>query len=100
MHRAFKQKCNEQGAGNKQGRANVWIVDELGAAVSDAVVVGSFSGGLTETLAVVTDAQGLAVFLTTDSKKGSLPLTFCVDDVTHATLNYTSALNTETCDVR
>jgi hypothetical protein len=89
-----------QSAGHKKGRADVWVVDELGAAVSGALVVGSFSGGLAETLAVVTDAQGLAVFVTSDSKKGSLPLTFCVDDVTHAALNYAPAFNVETCDVR
>ena len=89
-----------QGGGLKKGRADVSIVDDLGDPVADALVLGSFSGGLTETLLVSTDSQGQAVFITSDSKKGSLPLTFCVDDVTHASLNYASESNVETCDVK
>jgi len=88
------------GGGRKHGRAEVWITDELGVPVADALVTGSFSGGLEETLAFLTDAQGLVIFTTTATKKGSLVLTFCVEAVDHATLNYSPALNAETCDVR
>ena len=88
------------GGGAKHGRAEVHVTDELGAPVAGALVLGSFSGGLSETIAVPTDVQGLAVFTTTASKKGSLELSFCVEAIDHATLNYSPALNVETCDVR
>jgi hypothetical protein len=89
-----------QGGGSKRGRADVWIVDELGSPVADALVTGTFTGGLAETLAVVTDGQGWARFDTSASRKGNLQLTFCVEDVSHAGLNYAPSSNVETCDVR
>ena len=44
-------------------------------------------------------ASGAITFFTTDTKKGGLAVTFCVDDVQHASLNYSPTTNQETCDV-
>jgi hypothetical protein len=77
----------------------VTLVDQAGAPVPDAVVTGTFTGDLSGSDTLVTDASGVAVFLTVDSKKGGVAIEFCVDDVVHAILPYDPAANAETCDV-
>jgi len=69
------------GGGAKRGQAMVTVRDDLGAAVSGALVTGSFSGDLVETVTAATDASGVAVLTTTGSAK-RLKFGFCVDDVT------------------
>ena len=85
------------GGGNKRGRATVTIRDNTSAVVSGAVVNGTFSGSYGETLAVATDANGVAVLTTTGTAKGGVSFTFCVNDVADS-LPYDSADNVETCD--
>lgn len=84
--------------GNKYGQATVTIYDDCGAPVQYADVDGTFTGSFNETIYdVTTDENGQAVFTTsTQTKKPSF--TFCVDDVTHATLPYDQTDNVETCD--
>ena len=83
--------------GKKYGRASVTIYDNCGDPVSGASVTGAFTGSFNETLSAATDASGVAVLTTTAQAK--LPhFTFCVDDVSHATLAYAPADNIETCD--
>ena len=74
------------------------IVDECGEPISGAVVEGTFAGDFNETVSVTTDGSGVAVLVTDDTKKGSIAFTFCVDDVTHASLSYAGIDNVETCD--
>lgn len=86
------------GKGQKRGQAEVTVRDELGNAVSGAVVTGSFSGSFNETATATTDAMGVAVLTTTATARGGVSFQFCVDDVAHATLIYDAAGNVETCD--
>ena len=83
--------------GKKYGRATVTIKDNLGNPVSDATVTGDFTGSFSETQSGVTDANGVAVLTTTASVRNP-SFTFCVTNVTHATLTYNSNDNVETCD--
>ena len=80
-----------------QAVTTVVIKDNLGAPVSGATVVGTYSGGVTGSDSDTTDATGTAT-LFSGVKKGLTSATFCVDSVTHATLTYDSGANVETCD--
>lgn len=84
--------------GRKQGYAEVIILDDQGDPVQGASVTGSFSEDLVETLTSTTNAAGLAVFTTSNTVKGSISLTFCVDDVSGSGLAYADADNVEDCD--
>ncbi|MHC4739887.1 MAG: hypothetical protein ACYS9Y_13355, partial [Planctomycetota bacterium] len=66
--------------------------------VSGADVDGNFTGDYEETFYdQTTNTSGVAVFVTTTQvKKPSF--TFCVDDVTDATLTYDPNDNVESCD--
>lgn len=76
--------------------ADVTIVDENGAPVAGADVTGTFSGDVSGTQTVTTDASGVASFKITIT--GSISsFTFCVDNVT-GSLTYNSSANVETCD--
>lgn len=91
------------GKGQKRGRADVVIVDNNGAPVPDASVTGTFSGDIEELdTQATTDTNGHAIIDTVGTAKGGVSLMFCVgvnaDAVTHATLTYVSAANTEGCD--
>jgi hypothetical protein len=84
--------------GKKKGRATVTINDNCGSPVSSANVTGTFSGSFfNETQSATTNASGVAV-LTTTAQAKSPTFTFCVDNVTHATLTYDAGDNIETCD--
>ena len=71
-----------QASGNKSLRitANVIVVDETGAAVSGALVSGTFSGDLSGTQQTNTDTKGLARFQGNSRLKKPASVTFCVDD--------------------
>jgi len=86
------------GKGRKQGYAEVVVLDDLGNPVAGVSVTGSFSEDLVETITGETDAAGLAVFTTSGDVKGSISLTFCVDDLTLTGLSYDSSANIENCD--
>jgi hypothetical protein len=77
--------------------AAVTIVDETGAAVANATVYGTFSGDVTGSTSAVTNTSGVATLKVT--KSGTVTtFSFCVTNVTHATLTYDPAANVETCD--
>jgi hypothetical protein len=84
--------------GKKYGRATVTIYDNCGNPVSGADVDGTFTGDYEETFYdQTTNGSGVAVFVTTTQvKKPSF--TFCVDDVTYATLTYDPNDNVLTCN--
>jgi hypothetical protein len=86
------------GKGRKLGRVEVIIVDNVGNPVSGATVSGSFSGAFTGTMSGVTDAAGRVVITTATSAPNPAKFTFCVSNVTHATLPYDPAANVSTCD--
>ncbi|THH40034.1 family 16 glycosylhydrolase [Neolewinella litorea] len=84
------------GKGSKAGTATVTITDDLGNAVSGAVVSGTFNGTFNESATGTTDAAGKVVLTTQATTKGGATVGFCVDQVT-ASLPYDPAANTATC---
>jgi hypothetical protein len=88
------------GGGNKRARADVVVVDELGRPVAGALVSGTFSGDVAESVSGVSDATGAVILRASTARKGALAVTFCVDAVAHATLNYAPADNAATCGSR
>jgi len=83
--------------GKKYGRVTVTIYNNCGNPVSGANVTGTFTGSYNETRSGTTDGSGVAVITTTTQVK-SPAYTFCVNNVTHATLTYAPGDNVETCD--
>lgn len=86
------------GKGQQRGTATVTLRDDLGDPVSGATVTGTFSGDFNETTAGTTGTDGTVTLATTGTRKGSVSLTFCVDDVSHASLTYDPTANVETCE--
>ncbi|RMD96368.1 MAG: T9SS C-terminal target domain-containing protein [Calditrichaeota bacterium] len=70
-----------EGQGNKRGKATVTIFDDLGGPVSGAVVTGTFSGTFNETQTGTTGVDGTVVLLTSGTAKGKVTVSFCVNDV-------------------
>jgi hypothetical protein len=86
------------GAGKKRGQAVVVIRDNCGSFIANATVSGTFTGSINESVSGVTDANGSVTLQTVGTATGNVSVTFCVDNVTHASLPYNSAGNVETCD--
>jgi hypothetical protein len=82
---------------NHTCKAVVTIFDDEGNPVEGATVYGTFSGDASGSVSGVTDASG-EVLLSVLIKSTVTTFTFCVDNVTHATLDYNSSANVETCD--
>ncbi|MFC2146153.1 trypsin-like peptidase domain-containing protein [Acidobacteriota bacterium] len=84
---------------NNTCKAVVTIVDETGSPVEGATVTGTFSGDASGTESGVTGADGEVTLSVLVLGKGAVQtFTFCVDNVTHASFEYDSAANVETCD--
>ena len=84
---------------NNTCKAVVTIVDENGGPVEGATVTGTFSGDASGTESGVTGADGEVLLSVLVKGKGAVStFTFCVEDVTHASLSYDPAANVETCD--
>ncbi len=77
--------------------AEVTIVDDNGSPVANATVSGTFSGDISGSASGVTDGSGVAT-LSIKKKVTVTTFTFCVDNVTHASLTYDPNANVETCD--
>jgi hypothetical protein len=84
--------------GKKRGTARIAIYNDLGSAVSNATVTGNFTGTFNESASGATASDGTVTLQTTGTSKSIATLTFCVTNVTHATLTYNSAQNVVTCD--
>jgi hypothetical protein len=81
-----------------RGVAEVTILDDGGQPVANAEVTGTFAGDVTGTYSGTTDANGVATIQSAKTKTVISSFSFCVDNVTHASLNYDSGANVETCD--
>ena len=70
------------GRGQRRGRADVAIVDDLGNPVADALVSGEFSGDIIESvIEAQTDANGNVTMITSQTAKPLNTLTFCVTGI-------------------
>ncbi|MCF7559488.1 polysaccharide lyase family 7 protein [Sabulilitoribacter multivorans] len=85
------------GKGKKHGVATVTVLDDAGAPVNGATVSGTFNGTFNESVSGSTSSDGTVVLITSATAKGGVNVDLCVDDVTHSTLVYNSALNIITC---
>ncbi len=85
------------GQGRKKATASVKIIDDLGNSVSSATVSGTFSGTFNESVSGLTGSDGTVSFESTGSKKGSVIVDFCVDNVVSAP-TYDGNQNIVTCD--
>ena len=85
------------GGGKKRGTATITIRDDLEAPVGGATVFATFSGTFSETASGQTGPDGTVTLTTTGTARGGVIVNLCVDDITHATLNYDSAQNDITC---
>jgi len=75
------------GKGQKLGRADIHIVDDLGNPVNGALVSGDFTGDITEpVIDAQTDANGDVTVITSGAAKPLNSLSFCVTTITHDTL--------------
>ncbi|MHB0857999.1 MAG: S8 family serine peptidase [Anaerolineae bacterium] len=73
----------------------VTIVDTNGSPVSNATVIGAWSGATTGTASGITASNG-SVTLSTGSMSGGTSVTFAIEGVTHPTLTYDPEANTST----
>lgn len=83
--------------GGAQGHveATVTVLDDLGAPVEGATVSGTFSDDASGSDTQVTDANGIAVLSSDNITARPSNIGICVDDVTHASLTYDPAANTD-----
>ncbi len=70
------------GRGQKYGTASVTVLDDIGNPAVGVNVTGNFSGTWNESASTVTDANGIAQFITNTSASGGVSVSFCVSDVT------------------
>ena len=77
------------GKGQKNGRAVVAVIDDLGSPVAGVTVNGTFTGSYNETASGTTDANGSATIDTIATAKKGISFTFCVDTITGGSLSYT-----------
>ncbi len=72
------------GQGFKVGRADILVEDNYGNAVEGALVSGDFLDTFDEPgKNALTNENGLAVVTTSNSAKGRVSVTFCVNSITH-----------------
>ncbi|MHC5025611.1 MAG: hypothetical protein ACYTGR_02485 [Planctomycetota bacterium] len=88
------------GGGEKRGRAEVLVLNDLGDPVAGASVTGDFAGDVSGTVTAATGADGIAVLLTASTARGNVQFELCVTEVDASPLNYDEGTNVETCDSR
>jgi FtsP/CotA-like multicopper oxidase with cupredoxin domain len=86
------------GRGQKIGIADIVVIDDVGNPVAGAVVSGEFDGTIYEEIlaSTATDINGQTSVSTTLSAK-KVTLSFCVTEITHATLQDFSAVDGQVC---
>lgn len=86
------------GRGQKLASATVTIVDDLGNAVSDATVTGDFSGTIVENaVSGITVVDGTVQILSSSTAGGKVSVSFCVVNVTHASLSFDTTNSSDLC---
>jgi serine protease len=78
-----------------KGTVTITVKDAGGAVVPNATVTGAWSGGYTATVTCVTNTAGQCSVSTANLKKTVTSVTFTVTNVTHATLTYYPAVNSD-----
>ncbi|MRR31553.1 hypothetical protein EG834_14780, partial [bacterium] len=78
-----------------KGTVTIMVKDATGAVVPNATVTGAWSGGYTATVTCVTGTTGTCTVSTANLKKTVATVTFTVTNITHATLTYYPAANSD-----
>lgn len=95
MHIVSLTTAINRGGGSGTVDATFTVVDDSGNAVDGATVAGTFSGDLSGTDSGTTDGNGEAVLTSDSFTSRPFNLGICADDVTHPTLTYDPAANTD-----
>lgn len=74
----------------------VLILDQHANPVSNATVMGEWSGALSDSMTSTTDGDGFALF-SERKTRSTASVTFCVTNVTHGSLTYEPPQNMEPC---
>jgi serine protease AprX len=74
---------------------SVLVLDQDGNPLADAMVSGTWSGGSTGATACTTATDGTCSLISGNIRKNDLTATFSVVGVTHASLAYEAADNTD-----
>ncbi|RLQ22567.1 hypothetical protein DWB85_06155 [Seongchinamella sediminis] len=90
-------EMNAEAMARNRWRANVQVqvVDDEGNPVASAAVTGQWSNGANGSDTGNTDNSGWAAFSKSNLKSGVASVTFTVASITHASLAYDSAANTD-----
>jgi hypothetical protein len=84
---------------NKRAQATITVQDENGQPVPNATVAGDFTGTFNEPGRTgTTNSSGVATITSNGKTGGTVTATFCVTNITHASMSYNPAANVETCD--
>ncbi len=73
----------------------ITVTDATGVPVANATVAGAWSGGYTASVTCVTNTVGQCSVSTPTLRKTASSVTFTVTNITHATLTYLPAANTD-----
>ncbi len=95
MHIADLDKATSRTGTSWMATVTITVRDENGAAVASATVSGSWSGGYSATTSCVTNEAGQCSVSTPSLKKTVSSVTFTVTSVSHASLEYDPAANTD-----
>ena len=95
MHVASITTVINRDGGPGVAESTVLILDQDENPVEGATVLGTFSEDLSGTASAVTNENGEALLISEEFSQRARDLGICIDDVTHATLVYDSALNAD-----
>jgi hypothetical protein len=76
-------------------RVTITVMDSTGSPVSNAVVTGSWSEGANGSSSCTTNASGQCTVSKPEIRKNQSSVNFTVTNVSHSTLNYNSAANSD-----
>jgi hypothetical protein len=78
-----------------RGTTVITVSDDLGERISNAVVSGSWSGAYSGSTECTTDSNGTCSVVTGNIKNSKSSVTFTVSHISHATLTYDAAYNSD-----
>lgn len=73
----------------------ITVLDDLGSPVANATVDGDWSGGISGSASCTTDSSGSCSITSDKIRKKKADVTFTVTNISHATLSYNAAANSD-----